>query len=75
MSGESGEGGGGGKPAGYVYTIRERPGQKPIWTRIGAVWTNKDMSLNGVLNAVPLNGRFTIRAPREDEAEDEAESA
>jgi hypothetical protein len=31
------------------------------WTRIGVAFVNKDMSLNVVLDAIPVNGRLHIR--------------
>jgi len=65
---------GGNRPTGLVYTIVERPGGgSDIWRQIGAVWVNKDGSLNGRLDAFPANGRFHIRAPRKwtEEAHDE----
>jgi hypothetical protein len=29
-------------PSHYVYQVRDREGQKGIWTRIGAAWPQKD---------------------------------
>jgi len=54
----------------YVYTIREN-GDKKIWTRIGVAFTNKDDSINVVLNAFPLEGKLNIREAKD--SEDKAE--
>lgn len=44
-----------------VYQITEREGKKAVWTRIGAAFTNKDKSMNVILNSLPLDGRLHIR--------------
>lgn len=45
-----------------VYAISERgEGQKERWTRVGIGFVNRDNSINVVLDAIPLNGRFQIR--------------
>lgn len=56
-----------------VYAISEREssgsGQqnagpnagKDRWTRIGIGFVNRDNSINVILDAMPLNGRFHIR--------------
>jgi hypothetical protein len=51
-----------------VYAISERenpsaegPDGKGRWTRIGIGFVNRDNSINVVLDAIPLNGRFQIR--------------
>ena len=52
-----------------VFAISERPlssasssqGAKERWTKIGIGFVNKDNSINVVLDAMPLNGRFQIR--------------
>lgn len=51
-----------------VYAISEREnsggGQhdgKDRWTRIGVGFVNRDNSINVILDAMPLNGRFHIR--------------
>jgi hypothetical protein len=55
------------KPTHYVYQVRDREGQKGIWTRIGAAWAQKDgKGFNVQLDAVPLDGRITLRVPSED---------
>lgn len=52
-----------------AYTIKEREGQKAIWTKIGAAWVNKDGSLNVVLDALPLDGKLHLRFPQEADPE------
>ena len=49
-----------------VYTIVEDPKDqaKAYWNRIGSAFTNRDGSLNVVLNALPVNGRLNIRDPK-----------
>jgi hypothetical protein len=49
-------------PSHIAYQVRDREGQKGIWTRIGAAWTQKDAKgFNIQLDAVPLDGRITLR--------------
>jgi hypothetical protein len=52
-----------GKTPSYVaYQVRDRKGQKAIFTRIGAAWQNADgKGFNIQLDAVPLDGRVTLR--------------
>ena len=48
-----------------VFSISERepasPAGKDRWTKIGIGFVNRDNSINVVLDALPLNGRFQIR--------------
>ena len=46
-----------------VYTIisNQNGNSKNYWLRIGAAFTNRDGSLNVVLNALPTNGKLNIR--------------
>jgi hypothetical protein len=55
-------------PSHHVYQVRDRgEGQKGIWTRIGIAWAQKDgKGFNVLLDAVPLDGRLTLRVPFED---------
>ena len=64
------------KPTLIAHTVREREGQKPVWTRIGAAWPHdKGNGLTLQLEALPLNfdGRIVLREPAEDDAEAKAE--
>ncbi len=60
------------KPSHHAYTIRdyERDGKKDAyWTKIGVAWRHKDGNgFDVVLEAFPVNGRISIREPREKEA-------
>lgn len=50
-----------------VYTIVERgEDKKDLWLRIGTAFTNKDGSLNVLLNALPLDGKLHIREEQDD---------
>ncbi len=48
-----------------VYAISEAAKEgrdgKDRWTKIGIGFVNRDNSINVVLDALPLNGRFHIR--------------
>jgi hypothetical protein len=45
-----------------IFTITEREGyDRPIWTRVGSAFRNRDGSLNLHLEALPVNGRLHIR--------------
>jgi hypothetical protein len=49
-------------PSHIAYQVRDREGQKGIFTRIGAAWPHKDgKGFNVQLEAVPLDGRITFR--------------
>ena len=51
------------KPHFVVYTVIETKGSKDFWQRVGSAWSNKDGSLNIVLNALPVNGKLHVRVP------------
>ena len=56
------------KPDLVAYTIIETNGAaKDYWQRVGSAWTNSDGSINITLNALPVNGKLHIRAPKPDE--------
>jgi hypothetical protein len=62
------------KPTLIAYSIREREGQKAIWTRIGAAWPHgKGTGLSIQLDALPIGDRIVLREPAEDDAEAKAE--
>jgi hypothetical protein len=51
-------------PSHVAYQVRDREGQKAIFTRIGAAWPHKDgQGFNIQIEAVPLDGRITLRVP------------
>jgi hypothetical protein len=62
------------KPTLIAYSIREREGQKAIWTRIGAAWLHGNgPGLSIQLEALPLGDRIVLTEPKADEAEAKAE--
>lgn len=49
-------------PSHVAYQVRDRNGRKGFWTRIGSVWPRADgQGFNAQLDAVPLDGRITLR--------------
>lgn len=49
-------------PSHVAYQVRDRDGQKGIWTRIGSAWPHADGNgFNVQLDVVPLDGRITLR--------------
>ncbi|MCY2936653.1 MAG: hypothetical protein NT172_21130 [Planctomycetota bacterium] len=53
-------------PSHIAYQVRDREGQKGIWTRIGSVWAHGDGNgFNIQLESVPLDGRITLRTASE----------
>ncbi len=53
------------QPTHYVYQVREGGDSgKSFWTRLGAAWKHQDgKGFNVTLDAVPLDGRLTLREP------------
>ena len=51
------------KPTHYVYTVKEgKERDSSFWTKIGVVFTHNDgQGFNVMLDAVPLDGKLTIR--------------
>lgn len=53
-------------PSHIAYQVRDREGKKGIWTRVGSVWPHADgKGFNIQLDAVPLDGRITLRIATE----------
>ncbi len=53
------------KPSHSVYTVREngKSGGSDYWTRIGAAFAHNDgKGFSVMLDALPLDGKITIRA-------------
>ncbi len=51
-------------PTHIAYQVRDREGQKAIWTRIGAVFAHADnKGFHIQLAATPLDGRIVLRVP------------
>jgi hypothetical protein len=54
------------QPSHAAYQVRDREGQKGIWTRIGAAWPHADgKGFSVQLDAVPLDGRISLRVATE----------
>ena len=54
------------QPSHIAYHVRDREGQKAIFTRIGAAWPHKDGNgFNIQIESVPLDGRITLRVASE----------
>ena len=53
------------QPTHHVYQVRENgESGKGYWNRLGAAWKHQDgKGFNVVLDAVPLDGRLTLREP------------
>lgn len=48
------------------YQVKNREGKKAIWTRIGSAWAHADgEGFNIQLDAVPIDGKVTLRVPAE----------
>ena len=53
-------------PSHIAYQVRDREGKKSFWTRIGSAWQHADgKGFNVQLEAVPLDGRVTLRVASE----------
>jgi hypothetical protein len=51
-------------PSHVAYQVRDRDGGKGFWTRIGAAWPHDDgKGFNIQVEAMPLDGRITLRVP------------
>jgi hypothetical protein len=56
----------GNAPTFIAYQVRDRDGSKGFFTRIGAAWPHKDgKGFNIQIDAVPLDGRITLRVATE----------
>lgn len=55
-------------PSYLAYTVRDgKEGQKAFWTRIGAFFAHEDGEGGTLLlEALPLDGRVVLRAPKND---------
>ena len=58
------------RPTLIAYSVREREGQKAIWTRIGAAWSHgTGTGFNIQLEVLPIGDRIVLTEPKADEAE------
>ena len=49
------------QPSHTVFTVVDTKGEKSRWVECGVAFTNRDGSLNLLLNARPVNGRLQVR--------------
>jgi hypothetical protein len=62
------------KPTLIAYSVKEREGQKAIWTKIGAAWPHdKGNGFTIQLEALPIGDRIVLTEPKADDAEVKAE--
>lgn len=55
------------QPVLIAYAVRNRPGKKTIWTRIGAAWPHdKGAGLTLILNLMPIEPRIVLVEPNHD---------
>jgi len=53
-------------PSHTAYQVRDREGKKAFWTRIGSAWPHADgKGFNIQIDAIPLDGRVSLRIPSE----------
>jgi hypothetical protein len=62
------------KPTLIAYSVKEREGQKAIWTKIGAAWPHGNgPGFTIQLEALPIGDRIVLTEPKADDAEAKAE--
>lgn len=53
-------------PSHVAYQVRDGAADKSYWTRVGAAFPHGDgKGFNVVVDAMPLDGRITLREPSE----------
>jgi len=59
------------QPSHSAYQVRDdKNGGRGFWTRIGSAWAHADgKGFNLQIDAVPLDGRITLRTAFEDETQ------
>ncbi len=63
------------KPAFDVFSVEERPGDKPFYRSIGAAWETKSKNgYNLVVPVLPINGRMLLLPHQEKPPKEEANS-
>jgi hypothetical protein len=56
-------------PSFFAYVVKDRPGRRPLWTKIGTVWGHeKGTGFNVELQALPMDGRIVLMPPPTEEA-------
>lgn len=52
------------QPTHIAYQVKDREDKPGIWTRIGSAWSHGDgKGFTVQIDAVPLDGRITLRLP------------
>jgi hypothetical protein len=55
-------------PSFFAYVVKDRPGRRPLWTKIGTVWGHeKGTGFNVELQALPMDGRIVLMPPPTEE--------
>lgn len=63
------------RPALNAYTV-SGDGKDAFWTRIGSAWAHGNGEGFSIeLNALPLNGRIVLRAPKSSQTADEGDAS
>lgn len=54
------------QPSHIAYQVRDRKAGESFWTRIGSAWQHADgKGFNIQVNAMPIDGRISLRLPSE----------
>lgn len=62
------------QPSYRAYTIVKREGQDDFWLAIGAAFMHQDGDgFNVVLQALPIDGKIVLRAPKDDRTDPPAQ--
>jgi hypothetical protein len=55
-------------PSFFAYVVKDRPGRRPLWTKIGTVWGHdRGAGFNVELQALPMDGRIVLMPPPTEE--------
>ena len=61
------------QPDFLVYNVKEYDKDKSNWTRVGAAWYHKDEEgLSIEFDLLPLDGKLTLRKPKDEQIEEAA---
>ena len=61
------------QPDYLVFNVKEYGNDESNWTRVGAAWYHKDEEgLSIEFDLLPLDGKLTLRKPKEDQVEEAA---
>jgi hypothetical protein len=51
-------------PSYIAYSVTQTSETKSRWSDIGVAFTNRDGSINVLLNALPLDGKIVLQQPK-----------